>query len=221
MLDSGDWTAIGTGALAAGTFVLAWVTVKTGAKERRHDDEKRAEDRARDDRLRRESFEQLEHAQFERLIAEALSAAEDMSAAVKRFAVYRGMQMVADSAKNAELVLAPPPWFQDETIPLYRRIVGMVVIALGHFSAKPTDIRYLQTIFPAVQHLRAVLMPLRLGRDPKITESATRLAAAAESRSVSSSREYEHEWKEALAEFRSVALDRLNVRQNSRNDESQ
>ena len=61
MLDSGAWTAIGTGALAAGTFVLAWVTVKTGAADRRHDDEKRAGDRARDDRLRQEALDQLEH----------------------------------------------------------------------------------------------------------------------------------------------------------------
>jgi hypothetical protein len=35
--------------LAAGTFVLAWVTVKTNSTARRHDDEKRAEDRVRDD----------------------------------------------------------------------------------------------------------------------------------------------------------------------------
>ncbi|HKI42144.1 MAG TPA: hypothetical protein VKA66_17635 [Mycobacterium sp.] len=55
-----DWIAIGTGALAAGTFVLAWVTVKTSAAARRHDDEKRAEDRARDDRLRQEALDQAE-----------------------------------------------------------------------------------------------------------------------------------------------------------------
>ena len=60
MLNAVEWTAIGTGALAAGTFVLAWVTVRTGTKERRHDDMKRAEDRARDDRLRQEALEQLE-----------------------------------------------------------------------------------------------------------------------------------------------------------------
>lgn len=60
MLDSGDWTAIGTGALAVGTFVLAWVTVRTSKADRRHDDEKRAKDRARDDQLRREALEQLE-----------------------------------------------------------------------------------------------------------------------------------------------------------------
>src|SRR5258708_11097711 len=60
MLDSGAWTAIGTGALAAGTFVLAWVTVKMGAADRRHDDAKRAEDRARDDRLRQGQLDQLE-----------------------------------------------------------------------------------------------------------------------------------------------------------------
>jgi len=46
MLTADDWIAIGTGALAVGTFVLAWVTVRTGTKDRRHDDEKRAEDGA-------------------------------------------------------------------------------------------------------------------------------------------------------------------------------
>ncbi len=34
MIDSGAWTAIGTGALAVGTFALAWVTVRTGTKDR-------------------------------------------------------------------------------------------------------------------------------------------------------------------------------------------
>jgi hypothetical protein len=60
MLDSGAWTAIGTGALAAGTFVLAWVTVRTSKVDRRHDDEKRAEDRVRDNRLRQKALNQLE-----------------------------------------------------------------------------------------------------------------------------------------------------------------
>ena len=60
MLNSGDWTAIGTLALAAGTVGLAWVTVQTGKADRRHDDDKRAEDRARDDRLRKEQLDQLE-----------------------------------------------------------------------------------------------------------------------------------------------------------------
>lgn len=60
MVTADDWIAIGTGALAAGTFVLAWVTVKTSAAARRHDDEKRAEDRARDDRLRQEALDQAE-----------------------------------------------------------------------------------------------------------------------------------------------------------------
>ncbi len=75
MLDSGDWTAIGTGTLAVGTFVLAWVTVKTSTADRRHDDEKRAEDRARDDRLRQEALEQLERReQAERIAREDYQA---------------------------------------------------------------------------------------------------------------------------------------------------
>jgi hypothetical protein len=60
MLDAESWTAVCTGALAIGTFVLAGVTVTVSAGARRHDDAKRAEDRARDDRLRREQLDQLE-----------------------------------------------------------------------------------------------------------------------------------------------------------------
>jgi len=61
MLTVEDWIAISTGgALATATFVMAWVTVRTGARDRRHDDEKRAEDRARDDLLRQEALDQLE-----------------------------------------------------------------------------------------------------------------------------------------------------------------
>jgi hypothetical protein len=59
MLNSGDWTAIGTGALAVATTALAWITVKMAAADRHHDDTKRAEDRERDDRLRQEQLDQL------------------------------------------------------------------------------------------------------------------------------------------------------------------
>src|SRR5579863_8134746 len=86
MLSSGDWTAIGTGALAVGTFALAWVTVRTSAVARRHDDDKRAEDRAadtakraedraRDDRLRQEAQEETERReQIERTAREDYEA---------------------------------------------------------------------------------------------------------------------------------------------------
>jgi hypothetical protein len=60
MLNSGDWTAIGTLALAAATVVLARVTVKTSKADREHDDTKRAEDRKRDDDLRQQQLDQLE-----------------------------------------------------------------------------------------------------------------------------------------------------------------
>jgi hypothetical protein len=60
MLNSGDWTAIGTLALAAATVVLARVTVKTSTADREHDDAKRAEDRKRDDDLRQQQLDQLE-----------------------------------------------------------------------------------------------------------------------------------------------------------------
>lgn len=60
MLDAAGWTAIGTFAVALGTFVLAVVTVRTGAADRRPDDEKRAADRERDDRLREEARGQAE-----------------------------------------------------------------------------------------------------------------------------------------------------------------
>ncbi len=86
MLNAADWTAIGTSALAVGTFVLAWVTVRTSTTTRRHDDEKRAEDRAadaskraedraRDDRLREEAREQAEqHERAERVAREDFEA---------------------------------------------------------------------------------------------------------------------------------------------------
>jgi hypothetical protein len=86
MLNAADWTAIGTLVLAIGTFVLAWVTVRTSAAARHHDDEKRAEDRAadvskraedraRDDRLREEAREQAEqHERAERIAREDYEA---------------------------------------------------------------------------------------------------------------------------------------------------
>ena len=46
--------------MALVTVGLAWVTVRTSAADRRHDDVKRAEDRTRDDRLRQEQLDQLE-----------------------------------------------------------------------------------------------------------------------------------------------------------------
>jgi hypothetical protein len=80
MLDAADWTAIGTSALAVATIALGWVTVKTSAAARRHDDDKRAEDRAadaakraedraRDDRLRKETREQAEQREHAERIA--------------------------------------------------------------------------------------------------------------------------------------------------------
>jgi hypothetical protein len=77
LLSADDWIAIGTGALAAGTFVLAWVTVRAGAKDRRHDDEKRTEDGARDDRLRQEALDQAERReQAERTAREASASGQ-------------------------------------------------------------------------------------------------------------------------------------------------
>lgn len=60
MLSPEAWISVGTLVLAAATVALAWVTVTTGKADRRHDDAKRAEDRARDDRLRQEQLDQLE-----------------------------------------------------------------------------------------------------------------------------------------------------------------
>lgn len=75
MLSPEAWTAIGTGALAVATVALAWVTVTTGKADRRHDDAKRVEDRARDDRLRQEQMDQLERReQTERIAREDYEA---------------------------------------------------------------------------------------------------------------------------------------------------
>lgn len=75
MLSPEAWTAIGTGALAVATVALAWVTVTTGKADRRNDDAKRVEDRARDDRLRQEQMDQLERReQTERIAREDYEA---------------------------------------------------------------------------------------------------------------------------------------------------
>lgn len=60
MLGWAAWTAIGTLGLAAATVALGVITSTTAKADRRHDDTKRAEDRARDDRLRREQLDQVE-----------------------------------------------------------------------------------------------------------------------------------------------------------------
>lgn len=61
MLDSGTWDRHRHRRAASSvTLVLAWVAVRTSGKDRRQDDQKRAEDRARDDRLRQETLEQPE-----------------------------------------------------------------------------------------------------------------------------------------------------------------
>ena len=73
MLNSGDWTAIGT-------LALAGVTIWVSTTARRHDDEKRAEDRAadaakraedraRDDRLRQEARDETERRERDERIA--------------------------------------------------------------------------------------------------------------------------------------------------------
>jgi hypothetical protein len=60
MLTADDWIAAGTIVLASATTGLAVVTSRVSAADRRHDDEKRTEDRARDDRLRQDALDQLE-----------------------------------------------------------------------------------------------------------------------------------------------------------------
>ncbi len=152
-----------------------------------------------------------ERAQFERLITEALSAADDMWAALRDFRKYEGMTLIVDAAKNAENYgFGAPPWMTDGTIPLPKRLLRAALLAISqHYSEKPTDIHYLQLIFPAMQRLRTVLLPLRIGEDPAIAESANRLAEAAEARSISSARKNQEEWERAHAEFRIVAVERL------------
>src|SRR5580693_6581152 len=75
MLTADDWIAAGTIVLASATTGLAVVTSRVSAADRRHDDEKRAEDRARDDRLRQEALDQLERReQAERITREDYEA---------------------------------------------------------------------------------------------------------------------------------------------------
>jgi len=135
MLDSGAWTAIGTGALAVATLVLAWVTVRTGAKDRRHDDEKRAEDRARDDRLRQEALEQLEQReQAER------TAREDYEARQVLVSVEEKQHPGSGHDFNRRIILSSPHAYPIKWVDgslAVQANSGLSIISFGHSGDEP------------------------------------------------------------------------------------
>lgn len=135
MLDPGAWTAIGTGALAVGTFVLAWVTVRTGTKDRRHDDKKRAEDRARDDRLRQEALEQLERReQAERAAREDYEARQVLISIEEKEHPGQGHEF------NRRVTLSSPhaypiKWVDGSLV--VQANSGLSIVSFGHSGDEP------------------------------------------------------------------------------------
>ncbi len=135
MIDSGAWTAIGTGALAVGTFALAWVTVRTGTKDRRHDDKKRAEDRARDDRLRQEALEQLERReQAERTAREDYEARQVLISVEEKDHPGQGHEF------NRRVTLSSPhaypiKWVDGSLV--VQTNSGLSIISFGHSGDEP------------------------------------------------------------------------------------
>jgi hypothetical protein len=146
MLNADDWIAIGTGALAVGTFALAWVTVRTSSAARRHDDEKRAEDRAadtvkrtedrtRDDRLRQEAGEEAERRE-----QHALTAREDYEARQVLVMVEEKEHPGNGHSFNRRVTLSSPhayPIKQVEGCMVVPSNSGLGTIGFGHHGDEP------------------------------------------------------------------------------------
>jgi hypothetical protein len=135
MFDAGAWTAIGTGALAVGTFALAWVTVRTAKADRRHDDEKRAEDRARDDRLRREALEELERReQAERTAREDYEARQVLVAVEEKEHPGKGHDF------NRRIILSTPHTYPIKYVDgclVFQTNSGLGTTSFGHGGDEP------------------------------------------------------------------------------------
>lgn len=135
MLNSGDWTAIGTGALALVTTGLAWVTVKVSAAARRHDDAKRAEDRARDDRLRQEQLDQLQRReQAERTAREDYEARQVLVQVEEKSHPGRGHDF------NRRIALSTPhayPIKQVDGRLVHQTNSGLGILPFGHSGDDP------------------------------------------------------------------------------------
>ncbi len=140
MLDAESWTALCTGALAVGTFVLARVTVTISADARRHDDAKRAEDRARDDRLRQEQLDQLER----RELAEH-TAREDYEARQVLVAVEEKQHPGLGHDFNRRVTLSTPHAYPVKYVDgrlVVQTNSGLSIIPFGHAGDDP----YIDTV---------------------------------------------------------------------------
>jgi hypothetical protein len=135
MLNSGDWTAIGTLGLAAVTVGLAWVTVATSKADRRHDDAKRAEDRARDDRLRQEQLDQLERRErAERIAREDYDARQVLVQVEEKEHPGRGHDF------NRRVILSTPhtypiKWVDGSVV--HQTNGGLGILPFGHSGDDP------------------------------------------------------------------------------------
>jgi hypothetical protein len=104
---------------------------------------------------------------------------------------------------------------EDETTPIQesaRVLLSIVTQSNDRDFWESSNSRYLQIVFPTLQRLRAALIPLRIGKDPIIAESARKLGMAAESwgeKSRDNRRKYKraHQgWAQAYKDFRTAAF---------------
>ena len=135
MLTADDWIAIGTVVLAAATTGLAVVTVKVSAADRSHDNAKRAEDRARDDRLRQEALDQLEcrdHA--ERTAREDKEARQVLVTVEEKTHPGRGHDY------NRRVILSTPHTYPVKWVDgclVYRNNGNLSILQFGHSGDEP------------------------------------------------------------------------------------
>jgi hypothetical protein len=161
--------------------------------------------------------------QHERLISEALSAAQDLSDAVVMFAVNWGsLGVISDRAailmremtsnpelRTRALLREPESWKGVIVTGVSALLLG---ISVGRGEPERYDSRYLQLVFPALQRLRAALIPLRIASNPVIAEHARKLTEAAESWASNSRFSRRHyktardEWAQVFGDFRTATI---------------
>ena len=139
MLNSGDGTGPPSGQVRspwARSFCLG-VTVRMAAADRRHDDAKRAEDRARDDHLRQEHLDQLEgRGRVERTAREDYEARQVLLMVEEKEHPGRGHDY------NRRITLSTPhaypiKWVDGRLV--VQSVGNQSIVSFGHAGDAPTS----------------------------------------------------------------------------------
>jgi hypothetical protein len=161
---------------------------------------------------------QEKRAQYERLISEAMSAAEEVSNAASIFReklVISFPRGLADAAGQAVI----NGNFQDIKLENLSWSTALSLFGLGYgLSGRADtarDLQYLQFVSPALRRLTTALTPLRIGKEPQLAEMAIRLTEASNSlakATVERRKRYlraYQEWNAAYADFVAIARSRV------------